>query len=239
MKGILCCGGSGTRLYPATLAVNKHFLVHEREPLFLRAVWQMSLFDIDGLAVVTSPEAEIGVIRLLSWVDATLPWIPQVFVQDRPLGIPHAIGHARDFVKNDSCIVMLADNIFSEPESVAEEVMKWKGVGCCIYTAWSPHPQDFGNVIYDGVGEIKDVVEKPQDPTVCGNGDNVLVGLYGFDHNLWSIIPTLELSARGESEIIDVIRHYLVNKELAVRRTPSLWRDVGTWDDYEDVIRNF
>jgi glucose-1-phosphate thymidylyltransferase len=179
--------------------------------------------------------SERGTSEPLLSLDATYK------VQTEPGGIAQVVGMARDFVRGEKLVVVLGDNIFER--SQADAIAAWAATSdrALIFVKSVPDPENFGVVVYDGDGQVTDIVEKAgvvdtrydAPPT-----DEAVVGLYCFPPDVFDVIDRLEPSSRGELEITDVNRHYAREGRLDVVRVEGWWEDAGKhWQHLAEIGR--
>jgi glucose-1-phosphate thymidylyltransferase len=179
--------------------------------------------------------SERGTSEPLLSLDATYK------VQTEPGGIAQVVGMARDFVRGEKLVVVLGDNIFER--SQADAIAAWAATSdrALIFVKSVPDPENYGVVVYDGDGQVTDIVEKAgivdtrydAPPT-----DEAVVGLYCFPPDVFDVIDRLEPSSRGELEITDVNRHYAREGRLDVVRVEGWWEDAGKhWQHLAEIGR--
>ena len=226
MKGIIMAGGSGSRLHPVTLTVNKHLLPIYDKPMIFYPLSTLMLGGIRDILIITTAEAEAAFKSLLgdgSDLGITLTYA----VQDRPNGLAEAFIIGRDFISDDQFTLILGDNIFyghGLPEQLSRAAGRTSG--CSIFAYQVADPRRYGVLVLDGDGKISGVVEKPETPP----SNWAVTGLYYFDSKVADIAATIKPSARGELEIVDVLRDYLNRRALEVEWLGRgyAWLDTGT-----------
>jgi glucose-1-phosphate thymidylyltransferase len=248
-KGLICAGGSATRLEELTRVTNKHLLPVGRWPMVYYPLQLLQRVGVRDVLLVTGQghagdfidllgdgrvEARSGGERLFE-LDLTYK------VQVEAGGIAQVVGMARDFAGGDRLVVCLGDNIFEYAQAAA--IGAWAGGsgGAQIFVKDVPDPENFGVVVYDGDGRVADIVEKAgvvdrryESPP----SSDAVVGLYCYPPDVFGIIDGLEPSSRGELEITDVNRVYAQRGDLAVGRVEGWWHDGGKhWMDLADVGR--
>jgi glucose-1-phosphate thymidylyltransferase len=228
MKGIVLAGGSGTRLYPATLAINKQLLAIYDKPMIYYPLSVLMLAGIRDILLISTPEHLPFYQRLLgdgsSW-GIRLDYI----IQEKPIGLAHAFILGRDFVGNDRVALILGDNVFYGHGLSAELAeAAARADGATVFAYYVSEPSQYGVVKFGDNGEAVDIVEKPTQ--VLSNW--AVTGLYFYDNAVLDIAADLHPSARGELEITDVNRHYLQRGKLRVVKLGRgyAWLDTGTHD---------
>ena len=226
MKGIIMAGGSGSRLHPVTLTVNKQLLPIYDKPMIFYPLSTLMLGGIRDILIITTAEAEAAFKSLLgdgSDLGITLTYA----VQDRPNGLAEAFIIGRDFISDDQFTLILGDNIFyghGLPEQLSRAAGRTSG--CSIFAYQVADPRRYGVLVLDRDGKISGVVEKPETPP----SNWAVTGLYYFDSKVADIAATIKPSARGELEIVDILRDYLNRRALEVEwlGRGSAWLDTGT-----------
>ncbi len=226
MKGIILAGGTGSRLYPLTLAVNKQLLPVYDKPLIYYPLSLLIECGLTEILLISSPPALPAFYKLLGdglHVGINLSYAPQ----ESPGGIAQALLIAEDFLAGDSCCLVLGDNIFIAPSivpAVRKAAVDLKGA--LIFACQVQFPARYGVLAWDECGQVQAIVEKPSVPPSSW----AVTGLYCFDGSAPKRAAKLKPSARGELEITDVNVNYLQDNALQVDRLPrsSAWFDAGT-----------
>jgi glucose-1-phosphate thymidylyltransferase len=228
MKGIILAGGSGTRLYPATLAMNKQLLPVYDKPMIYYPLSVLMLAGIREILIISSPEYLDNYERLLgdgSDFGIELNYIEQA----RPEGLAQAFTIGRDFIGEDSASLVLGDNIFFGAQLIqllrsASERQR----GATVFSYRVADPERYGVVELDKHGKAISLEEKPLAP----KSHFAVTGLYFFDNRVAEYASRLKPSARGELEITDLIQLYLDSDELYVEQMGRgyAWLDTGTHD---------
>jgi glucose-1-phosphate thymidylyltransferase len=228
MKGIILAGGSGTRLYPATLAINKQLLPVYDKPMVYYPLSVLMLAGIRDILLISTREHLPFYQRLLgdgsSW-GIKLNYI----IQEKPIGLAHAFILGREFVGGDRVALILGDNVFYGHGLSAELAgAAQRADGATVFAYYVNEPSQYGVLKFDENDAVIDIVEKPID--FLSNW--AVTGLYFYDNTVLDIAADLRPSARGELEITDVNRRYLEIKKLHLIRLGRgyAWLDTGTHD---------
>jgi glucose-1-phosphate thymidylyltransferase len=226
MKGIILAGGSGTRLYPATLAINKQLLPIYDKPMVYYPLSVLMLAGIRDILLISTPEHLAFYQGLLGngsdW-GIRLKYV----VQDKPVGLAHAFVLGRKFVGDDRVALILGDNVFYGHGLSAELAdAAARGEGATVFAYHVSEPSQYGVVKFDEADRPIDIVEKPKQYL----SNWAVTGLYFYDNAVLDIAAGLRPSARGELEITDVNRRYLELSKLHVVRLGRgyAWLDTGT-----------
>jgi len=225
-KGIILAGGSGTRLYPLTLAVSKQLMPVYDKPMIYYPLSVLMLAGIREIAVITTPQDQDQFRRVLGdgaqWgVDLTY------IVQPAPEGLAQAFVLAEPFLDGAPSAMVLGDNIFfghGLPQLLARADAR--AAGATVFGYRVVDPERYGVVAFDAAGRVTDLVEKPDDPP----SRYAVTGLYFVDGTAPGRARAIRPSARGEFEIVDLLRSYL--EEGALDVVPMgrgyAWLDTGT-----------
>jgi len=222
MKGIILAGGTGSRLFPLTKVTNKHLLPVGKYPMIFHAVAKLKEADITDILIVTGKDHMGDVVNLLgSGHEMGVTFTYKV--QDEAGGIAQALGLAEHFVGDDSMVVILGDNVFSDSIVPFVDSFVQQGAGAKILLQEVPDPKRYGVPELKG-DQIVSIEEKPSHP----KSQYAVTGIYMFDANVFNIIKTLKPSGRGELEITDVNNAYIVSQQLKYDILQGWWTDAGT-----------
>ena len=222
MKGVILVGGSGSRLDPLTRVANKHLLPIYDKPMVYYPIQTLVNAGITDIMLVTGGSNAGDFLRLLgNGSDFGLKRLHYTY-QDRPAGIAHALGLARDFAEGDSLLLMLGDNIIEGNLLAARRKFEAQERGARVMLTRVENPSSYGVVEIED-GRIKNITEKPARP----KSNLVQTGIYFYDERVFEIVSKLRPSGRGELEITDVNNYYLQEGNLEYDILEGFWADCG------------
>ena len=231
-KGIILAGGSGTRLYPLTLATTKCMLPVYDKPMIYYSISTLMLSGIKDILIISTPE-DIDIFHRL--LDDGSQWgINFSFeIQPKPEGIAQALTIGEKFLNNNPCALMLADNIFYGSGFSEKLINANLSNTNTLFSYEVPDPERFGVCSLDSKRKVISLEEKPKNPS-----SNIAVtGLYFYDSNSSYIAKTIKPSDRGELEITDVNIEYMKSGNLysEILGRGFTWMDAGTNQSYMDA----
>jgi glucose-1-phosphate thymidylyltransferase len=228
MKGIILAGGSGTRLHPATLAVNKQLLPVYDKPMIYYPLSVLMLAGIRDVLIISSPEFIDNYRRLFG--DGSAFGLTMSYAeQPSPDGLAQAFTIGADFIGSDRVALVLGDNIFFGAhltDLLASAVAR--DSGATVFSYRVEDPKRYGVVEFGNGGRAVSLEEKPAAP----KSNHAVTGLYFYDNRVVEYARNLKPSARGELEITDLNRLYMEAGDLYVEQMGRgyAWLDTGTHD---------
>lgn len=231
MKGIILAGGSGTRLYPITLANSKQLLPVYDKPMIYYPLSTLMLAEIREILVITTPEDNYRFKELLG-DGSNFGLKIEYAIQDKPNGLAEAFIVGEDFIGDDDVALVLGDNIFhgqgfTQKLISARKKIEQKVAGAVIFGYQVKDPERFGVIEFDAEMNVKSLEEKPLKP----KSNFVATGLYFYNNSVVENAKKIKPSVRGELEITDLNKIYLSNKDkLSVELLGRgfAWLDTGT-----------
>ena len=241
MKGIILAGGAGTRLYPLTMVTSKQLLPVYDKPMIYYPLSTLMLAGVKEILIISTPDDTPRFKHLLgngSQFGISL----QYCVQPSPDGLAQAFILGEDFIGDDSCVMILGDNIFYGEgfSSLLKEAVEnaEKNKRATVFGYYVNDPERFGIVEFDGDGKVLSVEEKPQYP----KSNYAITGLYFYPKGVAEKAKSVKPSARGELEITTLNDMYLKEDNLDVQLLGRgfAWLDTGTMEsllDAADFVR--
>lgn len=230
MKGIILAGGSGTRLYPLTKVTSKQLLPIYDKPMIYYPLSTLMLAGIKDILIISTPDDTPRFEELLG--DGSKFGINLSYaVQPSPDGLAQAFLIGEKFIGDDTCAMVLGDNIFYGSyfrKNLADAVKAAEEGYATIFGYYVKDPERFGIVEFDKNRNVVSVEEKPQHP----KSNYCITGLYFYDNRVVKMAKQVKPSARGELEITDLNRLYLNEDKLKVQLLGRgfAWLDTGTMD---------
>jgi glucose-1-phosphate thymidylyltransferase len=228
MKGIILAGGSGTRLYPITLAGTKQLLPIYDKPMIYYPLSVLMLAGIRDILIISTPKDLPRFQQLLK--DGSQFGISISYKeQPKPEGLAQSFVLGRNFIGNDTVCLILGDNIFYGQglQELLQQSAQLKKGGL-IFGYWVNDPQRYGVIELDDHGKALSIEEKPIEP----KSNYVVPGIYFYDNDVINVAASLKPSKRGEYEITDVNNVYLECGDLTVTilGRGAAWLDAGTYE---------
>lgn len=233
MKGILLAGGSGTRLYPATMAISKQLLPVYDKPMVYYSLSLLMLAGIREVLLISTPQ-DISRFEFLLGNGSDWGMKIQYKVQERPEGIAQAFVLAKEFLDGQPSCLVLGDNVLYGAQLEDRLVQASKVTkGACIFAYVVSDPERYGVVVFDKAGKATHIEEKPKTPI----SKYAIPGIYFYDYRAPEIASELKPSPRGELEITDLNKFYLNEGSLNVLQLGRgyAWLDMGTFDSLLDA----
>lgn len=232
MRGIILAGGTGSRLHPITRGISKQLVPVFDKPMVYYPLSTLMLAGIRDILVITTPQDEAQFRGLLG--DGSQFGINLSYaVQPKPEGLAQAFVLGADHVGDECVALVLGDNIFHGPGFGTQLQAYADQPGATVFGYWVKDPSAYGVVEFDTNGRAISLEEKPLEP----KSHFAVPGLYFYDNSVVDKARNLKPSARGELEITDINRLYLVEEQLnvTVLARGTAWLDTGTFDSLNDA----
>ena len=227
MKGIILAGGTGSRLFPLTLPICKQLLPIYDKPMIYYPLSTLMLAGIREILIISTPK-DLPLFEELFKDGSQLGLKFEYIVQEKPRGLAEAFILGEKFIGNDSCCLVLGDNIFYGNDFSENIKVDDKINGAIIFGYQVSNPTAYGVVEFDKSFNAISIEEKP----IVPKSNYAVPGIYFYDNDVVGIAKSISPSKRGEIEITDVNRTYMNNKKLKVKRLGrgTAWLDTGTFD---------
>ena len=224
MKGIILAGGSGTRLYPLTLAMSKQMMPIYDKPMIYYPLSTLLYSGINEILIISTPH-DLPLFEKLLGDGSRLGCKFEYKAQEVPNGLAQAFVLGEQFIGKDKVCLVLGDNIFQIKINTLTSCKEVEGG--IIFGYHVNDPERYGVVEYDEDFKVLSIEEKPTNP----KSNYAIPGLYYYDNSVIEIAKNIKPSARGEHEITDVNKEYLRRGELDVRLLGrgTAWLDTGTF----------
>jgi len=236
-KGLILAGGTGSRLHPLTISVSKQLMPIYDKPTIYYPLGTLMQAGIKEVLIITTPDEQQNFIKLLQ--DGRQFGISiEYAIQAKPNGLAEAFIIAKDcgFITDEPCVMILGDNIFHGNDAFIKNLKEAnESNNNTIFAYHVADPSAYGVVTFNDEGRVIDLEEKPKVP----KSSHAVPGIYFFDNDVAEIARQLKKSPRGELEIMDVCKEYIVRGSLSVIRVPAgvAWLDTGTHQSLIDAAQ--
>ena len=232
MKGIILAGGTGSRLWPITRVVSKQLLPVYDKPMIYYPLSTLMHAGIREILIISTPE-DLNLFKKLLGNGEHLGMKFEYMVQLEPNGLAQALIIGEDFLNQESCLMILGDNLFHGTGLGGQLTLVGKNSPCEIFTYEVADPYNYGVAHIDKLNNLISIEEKPITP----KSNLAVTGLYFFDHRASTFAREILPSSRGEIEITSLINKYLDRKEVFVHKLSrgTAWLDTGSINSLHDA----
>lgn len=233
MRAVILAGGSGTRLYPVTQTINKHFLPIYNKPMIYYPLSLAMLVGIRDIMFIINKEDVANFSKLTSHLQK-IGLNASYVIQEKPRGLAEGLILAEEFIGDSKCLYILGDNILYG-HSIAEILKEaaddvYSNAGAYVFGYYVHDPERFGIVEFDEKGRVLSIEEKPKHP----KSHYAVIGVYFFDERAVEFAKRVKPSHRGELEITSILEQYLNVGSLKVKTLGRgfAWFDAGTHESF-------